>query len=83
MPGICVIHAENSSATCLKCPRGHIAVFRDGLDCSGKQGIVLPTGCPHSMGLLAGIGWKKSQRPCYIFPRAGVGVANDWFTREM
>ena len=37
MPGICVIHAESSSATCLKCPRGHVAVFRDGLDCSGEN----------------------------------------------
>ena len=36
MSGICVIHAENSSATCLKCQQGHVAVFRYGLDCSGE-----------------------------------------------
>ena len=31
----------------------------------GKMAVVLPTGCPRSVGLLAGICWTKSQSPRY------------------
>ena len=28
-------------------------------DCRGKRAVVLPTGCPRNMGLIAGICWTK------------------------
>ena len=31
-------------------------------NCSGKQ-VVLPTGCTHSVGILAGGCWTESQNP--------------------
>ena len=31
----------------------------------GRDAVVLPNGCPHSVGLLEGICWMKSQSPCY------------------
>ena len=39
--------------------------------------VVIPTGCPHSVGLLSGIGWTESQSPSYS-PRLGGMVTNDW-----
>ena len=32
---------------------------------SGKTAMVLPTGCPHIVVLLAGICWMENQSPCY------------------
>ena len=73
MPGICVIHAENTSATCLKCLRGHVAVFRDGLDCSGENRHSFTNWLSTQMGLLAGICWTKSQKTLLYIPQGKVG----------
>ena len=35
--GFVLYMQENSSATCLKCPLGDVAIYRDGLDCSGEN----------------------------------------------
>ena len=45
----------------------------------GQIAEVLPTVCPCSKGLLAGICWKKSQRLCYFPWVEGAVVTNDWW----
>ena len=46
---------------------------------AGGTSVVLPTGCPHSAGFLAGtcICWRESQRPLYS-QGLGTMVTNDW-----
>ena len=42
--------------------------------------MVLPTGCPCSVGFLAGFCWKESRSPCYSLGlgERGAVVTNDW-----
>ena len=42
-------------------------------DCGGKRAVVLPTGCPRSAGLLAGICRTKVKSPRY-----SLGVGGPW-----
>ena len=51
----------------------------------GQIAVVLPTVCPRSVGLIAGIFWMKSQSPHYsLCVCGGVGggavVTNDWLS---
>ena len=58
-------------------------MYRQKWQCNVKMPVVLPTGCPCSVGVIAGICWMQSQKSP-LFPRAGGGgcvVTNDWCIR--
>ena len=64
--GIVFFLGENTCSGDYSCERGHIAV-------------VLPTVCPHSMGLIAGIFWTKCESPRYSpGVEGGAVVTNNW-----
>ena len=67
----CVKIAENNSSV----------VFV--LAVQGQTAEVLPTVCPHSLGLLAGICWKKTKSPLVPLGMRGALVTNDWCIYSM